>query len=204
MELFPATPDLPAADLYLLVQILNGAWGDLVEATPDLLRKRFESGQLFVVVRDAGTQPELDFIRATYQLEILDGRIPIGLLETIDAVTAGDASRVPSPYALLTAGGAWRAPLADADTLVFVDLTTAISRQRSGIGRDIVRYGLSQRKAHHRHAFTFTPHVPATMAWHEKRGARASGVVLPGARPGHSVPDVHVMDYSTVTPEQVS
>ena len=191
-----AGPDASDADVALLTAILNGAWGAFFTATPAMLRARLASGHLFVVVRDAGTPEELDYVRRTYALEPPGGSIPIGLLETIDAVTGGDAARVPSPYAVLTAGGAWRPPLPAADTLVFVDLTTAASRQRSGIGRDVVQFALEQRAPHHRHVFTFTPNVPAIVAWHVKRGARESGVVLAGARPGHDVPDVHVMDYS--------
>lgn len=191
------------SDVFLLAQILNGAWGGFHTVTPAQLARRFASGQLFVVVRDRATSEELDYIRATYGIDPPDGTIPIGLLETIDAVTAGDARRIPVPFAHLTAGGAWRAPLAGADSLVFVDLTTATSRQRSGIGRDIVRFALTQRKPHHAHVFTFTPNVDAIIDWHVKRGAERSGVILPEARPGHSRPDVAVMDYSRATPESV-
>jgi hypothetical protein len=197
--------DRPAhdADLFLLAQILNGAWGRFHTTTPAELARRFASGQLFIVVRDRATPEELDYIRANYGIDPPDATIPIGLLETIDAVTAGDPRKIPTPFAHLTAGGAWRAPLYNADTLVFVDLTTATSRQKSGIGRDIVRFALTCRKPHHVHVFTFTPNVDAIVAWHLKRGAARSGVILANARPGHSEPDVAVMDYSAATPDSV-
>lgn len=203
MELTVIDRHATTSDVFLLVQILNGAWGRFHTTDPDQLARRFASGQLFVVVRDAATPDELSYIRTTYGIDPPDGTIPIGLLETIDAATQGDARRVPIPFSRLTDSGAWRAPLVHADTLVFVDLTTATSRQKSGIGRDVVRFALSRRKPHHAHVFTFTPDIEAIVHWHLKRGATHSGVLLPGARPGHSQPDVAVMDYSRATPESV-
>lgn len=203
MELTAIEGRATDTDVALLVHILNGAWGRFHAVDAAQLARRFASGHLFVVVRDRASREELEYVRATYGLEPPDGTIPIGLLETIDAITAGDARRVPVPFARLTDGGGWRAPLARADTLIFVDLTTATSRQKSGIGRDIVRFALGRRKPHHKHIFTFTPNVDAIVQWHLKRGAAHSGVLLPGARPGHAQPDVAVMDYSRATPESV-
>lgn len=39
--------------------------------------------------------------------------------------------------------------------------------------------------------------------WHVRRGACETGVVLEGARPGHAVPDVALMDYSAAMPQDV-
>jgi hypothetical protein len=204
MELSAASSKMREEDVFLLAQTLNGAWGQFIRATPFGLRSRIESGHLFVVARDRATPDELSYIRATYGLAPDDGLIPIGLLETIDAVTGGDARQVPPTYAALTSAGAWRRPLPAADTQVFVDLTTATSRRQSGIGRDIVRFALAHRDRRHRHVFTFTPNVDAIVRWHLGRGARHSGVVLPAARPGHSQPDVALMDYSHARPEDVT
>lgn len=204
MQVLAAPPALPDAEVFLLVQILNGAWGAFFPATPALLAGRLASRQLFVVGRGEANPAELAYVRATYGLEPVDGVIPLGILETIDADTGGDPARVPVPYAALTTAGRWREPLAHADTLVFVDLTTATSRQRSGLGRDLVAFALGQRAPHHRHVYTYTPDVPALREWHRKRGARETGVVLKGARPGHSVPDVALMDYSAATPADVA
>lgn len=204
MNLTEIREPLAGPDVFLLAQILNGAWGAFFTVTPEALARRLASGHLFVLARDAATPEETAYVRATYGLEPPGGQLPIGLLETIDAVTGGDARRVPSPFARLTEDGAWRPPLPAADTLVFVDLTTAASRRQSGIGRDIVRFALSRRRPQHAHVYTFTPNVEAIVSWHLKRGATHSGALLPGARPGYAQPDVAVMDYSRATPESVS
>lgn len=188
-------PALTDTDAALLAHILNGAWGTLFHATPAIVRARMSSGQLFVVAHDQATPEEAAYVRDTYHHELPDNRIPIALLETIDTRTGGDPARVPHPYELLTCGGVWRAPLSNADTLVFVDLTTATSRQGSGAGSAVLRHALAHRQ--HRHVFTFTPDVEATRNWHLKHGARATGVRFANARPGHPTPDVQLMDYSS-------
>lgn len=188
-------PALSDTDAALVAHILNGAWGTLFQATPAIVRARLASGQMFVIARDHASPEEAAYVRDTYHHALEDGRIPIAVLETIDAKTGGDPARVPSPYDVLTAQGRWRAPLADGDTLVFVDLTTATSRQRSGAGAQVLRHALEKRK--HRWVYTFTPDVEAIRGWHIKQGARATGVTLKGARPGHATPDVQLMDYSS-------
>lgn len=191
---------IPQADLRLLCHILNAAWGDMTTVTPAQLETRFQSGQLFLAGRDHGRLEELEYIRSTYGIEPPSGWIPLGLVETIDALTGGDPSRLPRTWSRLTSQGDWRLPRTDADTLVLVDLTVAASRRGSGLGELLLTEALRRRRPELKYVFTYSPHDPAVLHWHEHRGALPSGVVFKDARPGHAVTDVTLMDYTEYPP----
>ena len=76
MQLLASPSKLPEDEIFLLVQILNGAWGAFFRATPALLSRRLASGQLFLLARGEAAPEELEYVHATYGLTPNDGVIP--------------------------------------------------------------------------------------------------------------------------------
>ena len=185
----------------LLAAMLNSNWGPNIIATPEIMRGRFATGNLFVFAFDHANEEDQRFISKTYGLHVArEEIIPVGLLETIAIRTSGDYSAVPRSYDLLTDSGRWRAPAHDADTLIMVDVTTLTTRRgKNGKGeaKKIVNFTkkLVEGNENYGHVWTFTPLIPEVKKWHMGLGARDTEHVIANARPGYRFSDVNLMVY---------
>ena len=174
---FRLSSQVPSSDFDSLCEILNKNWSHL-KVTPDILKKRFASGSLFIV--------------AYYENK------PCGLLETISLKTGKNLTLIPINYDDLTNNGNWKSPVPNEDTLILVDITVDQSFSGQGLGSKMMEYSLDYLAANTAYFYmlTYTPSDPKAIAWHIKNGAKDTRYTLKNARIGHLIEDVRIMDYS--------
>ena len=208
--------DVPEQHYFLLAELLNTAWKDLIVTTPEHLRSRFASGNKFFIAygepalvdkeklaSEYGIAlPELSGLSVASKLpeeenkEVNKEDIPLGLLETIALKTQGVIYRVPRTYAELTNSGFWRPPEEKADTIIMVDVTKipTVKEDVASFLMGAVKYFLHDSSLWS--AWTFTPDIDAVKKWHESFGAKDTRYGFPNARQGWKQPAVNIMDYS--------
>jgi|GEM_PF-4523327 len=182
----------------ILAGIVNNVWKSQIECTPEMMRRRLDSGSLFVIAYDFPTQSEAQYIREEHHIEAYDERIPIGILETIALKTGGDYNKVPNTYEKLTRNGLWTAPQKDSDTAILVDITLIETRRRNsgGEGKILIKAAKVMIPEDLNFIWTYTPNIQNLKDWHKSMGAIETGHVITSARPRYFLPDVMLMDYS--------
>ena len=188
-------------NLDFLAYILNSTWGSQFEATGEIMKKRINSGSLFVFAYGLPTEEEKKLYEEVCEIKLKANKeIPLGLLETITLRTEGDYGCVPR-YEILTNYGEWSEPVKDADTLIMVDLTvlkTRRGKKGQGEAKKIINFTLEQlaKADAYQYVWTFTPKIEKVQKWHESLGARNTRHIILEARNRFKEPRVCLMDYS--------
>ena len=185
--------EVPPEHYGILAAILNhpSKWGWLFQTTPELIRQRLQSGQIFVAAY-GDKLPDESFEGA--DLNQYDGKIPITYLQTAAIRTEGRYDKVPRTWLKLTNSGLW-APIPEhPDTLIMADLTSIPSRV--GVDREIgatinftlkllsgeTDYRLPFDPHQIEHIWTYSPNRPGVMKMHTDRGATGTGFIIPDSR----------------------
>src|SRR3989338_7310070 len=208
--------EIPPKQYGILAAILNLSWAWLFEATPEIIEKRLQSGQIFVA---AYCQKRPDEQIKGVDLSPYDGqKIPIVFLETVALRTEGKFENVPEDYFKLTNSGLWlpksqnpegdyfaplsdrlwRPGLEDPDTILMVDLTRTektLSEEVSillGFTNRLLSgqtgYELPFDPANIRHIWTYSPNISGIIRMHERNGAIDTGFTIPQSRvPRHNI-----------------
>ena len=181
-------------DLEILAAMLNAAWNTRIDA--GTMRSRLSSGLPFMIAHDDATAEDRECLESLGLAA--HGKIPVGLIETIDILSRGSYANVPVTYDVLTNNGNWRKKLDGSDTLILVDVTLLPSRRGKDLGSALMGHALKAiaRDTGYRYVWTYTPDIEKVKRWHTGFGAVDTHHVLPCARPFYSVPSVNLMDYS--------
>lgn len=165
--------DLPEDELKDISNLLNQQWDTLIRVIPEMLQRRFNSGQLFVVGYDQ------------------TGAVA-SILETI--IISNNSVTIPSTatYQVLTANGTWQPHPYNAgkyEILILVD----ISANGGGVGAETINFAKRYiaLETNIDKVLTFTPDIVKVRNWHLKQGAKITDnrVILarPGYRPGKNL-----------------
>ena len=176
----------------ILAAIVNSSWGWLFNATPEIIRRRLDSGHPFVAAYDT-KRPEEVLYGA--DLSGHDGKkIPTVFLETVVLRTEGRYENVPGDYFQLTNSGLWAPPVIDPDTVIMVDITATPSRKglNPGVGK-VIEYAKALFNGSINHSFpfdmrgiehiwTYSPDDRRVRIMHERNGAKDTGFTIPYSR----------------------
>ena len=193
---FKLTHEVPRQDYEILTAMLNGPrgshgfglpWGWLIEATPDIIGRRFSSGQPFIVAYD--TKRADDYIPG---VDITHHeQIPVVFLETALIKTEGNLHNIPLTYWNLTNRGLWQPAPKDPDTALCVDLTNIPSRRGNGSHEVGMTIGFAKKLFRGEtdynmpdipHIATYSPDIPGVIRMHTDFGAKDTGYVINHAR----------------------
>jgi len=193
--------EVPFEHYDILSAIANRGWDWLIEATPEMMGKRIESGHPLVVAYDS-MLPDEEIERVDLR-PFYGQKIPIVLLETILLCTNGDYNAVPNTYFKLTNNGQWQPVSGSPDTVIMVDLTSSPSRR--GINEKVSQliaftnlllsgqtdYELPFDPNNIEHIWTYSPDRPGVLKMHEDNGAQDTGHIIPNTRvPIDSIPHI--------------
>jgi len=193
--------EIPSQDYGILAATVNKGWDWLIEANPEIINGRFESGH--PMVASYGRKIEGEEIEGV-DLGPYDGQnIPIVFIEMVALVTGGDYKNVPDEYIKLTNKGLWAPIPKEPDTIILTDLTSIPSRRmiRPQVDETI---GFTKRllfgEIDHElpfdpqginHIWTYSPDRPGVLKMHRDNGAEPTGHILPYARvPSDLMPHV--------------
>ncbi len=188
-------------NLNFLAYILNSTWKSQFEATGEIMKKRINSGSLFVFMYGQPTDEEKEIYEDICKTKLEQNyEIPLGVLETIAIKTEGNLFKVPYNYDNLTNYGNWKSPEKNSDTLVLVDITvldTRKGKKGNGEAKTIVKYALENLiSTPFEYVLTYTPKIKPVISWHEKLGAINTRQLVVQARPNFVEPDVCIMNYT--------
>ncbi len=196
-------PAISQDNLGSFSDVLNESWGSFYKITPEILKRRLESGELFI---------------GSYV-----NKEPVGILETISLKT----DTIPSDltqfknmaryvcsqvgdYKELTNDGLWNSKSSDSNVLVFVDVTVLEKYREKNYSGPSLFSGIiecakeelkSEKMSKIKYATTFTPNYVPIIEKHLLQGAFDTEFVLKNARPGYepkgkkNFSDVNFMCY---------
>ena len=159
--------ELPETELKDISDLLNQQWNTLIRATSEMVQRRFNSGQLFLVGYEQ------------------NGAVA-SILET--TLVYNNSATIPSTatYNNLTAKGTWQPHLYKTgkyEILVLVD----ISAKGGGVGAETIDFAKKYiaPKTNVNEVLTFTPDIAKVRNWHLKQGAKTTDNRIILARPGY-------------------
>lgn len=189
----------PRSGYSILMSILNREWTQIT-ATRRMLGQREKRGAFWCIAYDELTKQDLEALMMEGIHLKTKAAIPLGLIEATSIHIGGNFDAIPRNYYELTVGGVWRDRCNDPDTLIFVDVTVLQSR-RGILGGQLLNEAIrrvASAKEQFEYVLTYSPNDERLLAWHQAHGAIKTGYVIANARAGYKIPDVQLMDYSSL------
>jgi len=190
-------------NLQAFTDILNESWGTFFKTTPEILKRRLESDELFI---GAYVNEKPVGILETISLKV--EMLPSNLIGFKD-MTRYVCSQIGN-YHELTAGGLWKPRNSDSNVLVFVDVTVLEKYREKNYSGPSIFSGIIERSKEEiksenfwkiEYAPTFTPNHEPIIKKHIGQGAFDTEFVLKNARRGYepkgkkNFSDVNFMCY---------
>lgn len=198
-------PGLPDSDIAACVNAHNQEWSDFFRLTPDIFKRRLDSGELFLGAYKDGEL--LGFLETTSHRVIgLDEPIPQdNQFEFAKKIAKRACNEIKGSYLEIASVGPYRPRFDKSNVMLLMDINVLKSHRQFGYGGNLVNFLLSlllheriSRPAQLSDIIvvpTLTPELQGPMNFHAKYGAFDTGYTRENVRPGYTQPRAHYFCY---------